>query len=223
MTVCAYCNTPLDPHAGHIWRRVVGWERKARGATRKSGSDIAAREPREEYACDRCIRRLQRGVSPTQTTFDERAFTVPYHYDPDAAGIVPEGVQILTVVAIDETTSKAGDPMWIVRLEDENRREVTEWIVQTPNIIDWKFKPLWQAAGLDWPKAATILDEQQLVDRQVQATIKHEETTQWGRQARIDGYVKPGEGTDVPFDATDFQPPPARATVPDDDDDIPFD
>jgi hypothetical protein len=155
---------------------------------------------------------------------------MPYNYDPDATGLVPEGVQIMTVTAVEETTSRNGDPMWIVRLEDQNRREITEWIVQTPNIIDWKFRPLWQAAGLEWPKAAAIIDEQQLVDRRVQATVKHEETAQFGRQARIDGYVKPGTNDLNPdqesFDTTDFQQQPARSGggygQDPGDDDIPF-
>ena len=154
---------------------------------------------------------------------------MPYSYDPDASGIIPEGVAILTVVSIDETTSRNGDPMWVIRLEDAQRREITEWVVQTPNIIDWKFRPLWQAAGLDWPKSAAIIDEQQLVDRQVQATVKHEETAQFGRQARIDGYVRPGTSDLNPdqaaFDTSDFQQPARTGGgygAPDDDEPIPF-
>lgn len=145
---------------------------------------------------------------------------MPFSYDPEAAGLIPEGVCILTVVAIDETTSSKGDPMWIVRLEDNQQREITEWIVQTPRIIDWKFRPLWEAAGLQWPQAAAIIDEQQLIDRQVQATIKHEESPQFGRTARIDGYVTPGT-SDIPdgqeaFATRDLQ------RVPNDDEPIPF-
>lgn len=151
---------------------------------------------------------------------------MPYNYDPEAAGLIPEGVHTLTITAIEETTSRNGDPMWIVRMEDRDRRELTEWIVQTPRIIDWKFKPLWQAAGLEWPQQATIIDEQQLVDRRVQATIMHEDTPQFGRQPRIQGYTRPGEG-DLPgqeaFDTTDMQPARAGAQYGQDaDDEIPF-
>lgn len=63
---CAECGDPIDPRSASTWRRVVGWERKAQATSRKSGSDIAVREPRDEYAHDRCIRLLQRGLAPGQ-------------------------------------------------------------------------------------------------------------------------------------------------------------
>jgi hypothetical protein len=153
---------------------------------------------------------------------------MPYSYDPDAAGLIPEGVHQLTVTSIDETSSRNGDPMWVIRLEDTQHRELTEWIVQTPRIIDWKFRPLWEAAGLDWPRQATIIDEQELIDKQVQATITHEETAQFGRQPRIQGYTRVGEG-DLPDGQEAFpvgdqrQPTPAGAQYGQDpDDEIPF-
>ena len=153
---------------------------------------------------------------------------MPYSYDPEAAGLIPEGVIVLTVTSIEDTHSKRGDPMWVIRFEDQQRREVTEWVVQTPNIVDWKFKPLWQAAGLEWPSAAAIIDEQQLVDRRVQATIMHERTEDFGTQARIQGYVKPGTSDVNPeqeaLGGDEFkpQPTPAGAYGPDDDEPIPF-
>jgi hypothetical protein len=61
-----YCSADVDPRSPSVWRRVVGWERKALGASRKSGSDIALREARDEYACDGCIRKIKLGVAPTQ-------------------------------------------------------------------------------------------------------------------------------------------------------------
>jgi hypothetical protein len=138
---------------------------------------------------------------------------MPYSYDPEAAGLIPEGLTTLTIVAIDETTSRNGDPMWVVRMEDPQRREITEWIVQTPRIIDWKFKPMWEAAGLDWPTGRAIIDEQQLVDKQVQATIAHERNPDYGTQARIQGYSKPGEG-DLPGQETfDVVPGPRPAVT----------
>jgi hypothetical protein len=63
---CYYCVNAIDPHHPTTYRRVMGWERKALGASRKSGSDIVLREPREEFACRTCIDRLKRGVSVDQ-------------------------------------------------------------------------------------------------------------------------------------------------------------
>lgn len=63
---CHYCGTDVDPLSRYTWRRVTGWELKASAASRKGGSDIAARESLEEFACHVCIRRRQRGVAPGQ-------------------------------------------------------------------------------------------------------------------------------------------------------------
>jgi hypothetical protein len=149
---------------------------------------------------------------------------MPYSYDPNASDLVAEGVQILTITSVDDGFSRKGDQMWTIRLEDPQGHETTEWIVLTPNIVDWKLRPLWEAAGLQWPGGAGILDENQLIDRQVQATITHERSQDFGTQARIQGYAKPGEG-DLPgqesFDTNGGgAKQPANATA--DDEEIPF-
>lgn len=64
--VCSFCDEPVDPLSRFTWRAVHGWERKALDPTRRSGSDIALREPREEWAHDQCVRRAQSGVAPLQ-------------------------------------------------------------------------------------------------------------------------------------------------------------
>jgi len=63
---CTYCGREVDPRAQSTYRRVVGWERKAFAASRRGGSDITLREPRDEYACPTCVDRLQAGVSVNQ-------------------------------------------------------------------------------------------------------------------------------------------------------------
>lgn len=65
---CALCGELVDPLDRHTWRRVVGWERKAIGQSRKSGSDIALREPRDEYAHAHCIRLYRLHVHVGQGT-----------------------------------------------------------------------------------------------------------------------------------------------------------
>ena len=59
---CVYCSEPVDPSHHTTWRRVTGWERKATAGSRRGGSDIVLREPRDEYACAGCIGLLQAGV-----------------------------------------------------------------------------------------------------------------------------------------------------------------
>lgn len=65
---CWFCGDPVDPAGRSTWWRIVGWEHKAAGPKRKSGSDIALREPRDEFAHDRCVRRAQAGVASGQET-----------------------------------------------------------------------------------------------------------------------------------------------------------
>lgn len=64
---CFYgCGRMLDPNDRFVYRRVVGWERKAGVPTRRGGSDITLREPLEEFACRICIDRIKDGTSPAQ-------------------------------------------------------------------------------------------------------------------------------------------------------------
>lgn len=150
---------------------------------------------------------------------------MPYTYDPDEAGIPTEGTHLMTVDTIDETTSSKGDAMWIVRLRTRDGLEAVDFIVHKPNIIDWKFRPLWEAAGLQWPAGRAILDEAQLVDRQVLVTITHERSRDFGLQARIQGYAPAAAGDLSPNGQTtldEFAQPAAATTTAGDDDDIPF-
>ena len=66
---CQFCGEPVDPLDKSTWRRIQGWERKAQGPTRRSGSDIALREPLEEYAHSSCIVLEKVGVGARQTGF----------------------------------------------------------------------------------------------------------------------------------------------------------
>jgi len=63
---CFYCREPIDPLDRSVWRRVVGWERKGFAESRRGGSDIVLREPRDEYACPGCVVRLQAGLPVAQ-------------------------------------------------------------------------------------------------------------------------------------------------------------
>jgi hypothetical protein len=63
---CFYCGEPVDPQARTTWRRVTGWERKAAASSRRGGSDIALRQPLQEWACMHCVDRLQNGVNAAQ-------------------------------------------------------------------------------------------------------------------------------------------------------------
>lgn len=65
---CHFCGSALDPLDGSTFQQVVGWERKAhtRSSGKKGGSDVYARERREEYAHMFCVERSRQGLSPLQ-------------------------------------------------------------------------------------------------------------------------------------------------------------
>lgn len=65
MVVCALCGSEFDEAVAY--RRVLGWERKARSdSSRKGGSDISLREYGDELACPICITRLKSGLNIAQ-------------------------------------------------------------------------------------------------------------------------------------------------------------
>ena len=61
--LCTFCHDPVDPSSRFVWRRVIGWERKAPGEGRRGGSDIALRERCSEFACNACISLHRRGLA----------------------------------------------------------------------------------------------------------------------------------------------------------------
>ena len=68
---CKYfddCGDRVNPNERAVWRRVLGWEQKGLGESRRGGSDIKLRVPvvPPEYLCDRCFDRLSSGLSPAQ-------------------------------------------------------------------------------------------------------------------------------------------------------------
>lgn len=63
---CAFCGRPVDPERRSTWRRIMAWERKGIGRTRKSGADVAARTYLDEWACDGCVDRTRHGVGLRQ-------------------------------------------------------------------------------------------------------------------------------------------------------------
>ena len=63
---CHFCGQEIDPDGMGVWRRVVGWERKATSSSRRSGSDITLRERQDDYAHTHCIDGAKRGLSPRQ-------------------------------------------------------------------------------------------------------------------------------------------------------------
>lgn len=59
---CHYCGESVNPAERTTLQRIVAWERRAVGDSRKSGRDILLREHREEYAHSHCVERLKLGV-----------------------------------------------------------------------------------------------------------------------------------------------------------------
>jgi hypothetical protein len=68
MTRCALCGRQIDPNAFGIYRQVTGWERKAKTAERRGGSDIVLRQPTGQHAHSFCVDRTRDGVNVNQET-----------------------------------------------------------------------------------------------------------------------------------------------------------
>lgn len=148
---------------------------------------------------------------------------MPIHVDPDQIGIMPEGVHRLTIDTIEQRISSSGNPMLVVDMSNPHGKTVTDWIVLRADLIEWKFRPLWEAAGLTWPQSATELDERELVDKTITATIIHQRRDGF-TNARVENYHPPGAPqSDLPGQES-FGLEPARVAAPANaiDDDIPF-
>lgn len=65
---CCICGEPADPLAFGVLQKVVGWQQKShtRASGKQGGSDIFARQPRDEYAHRHCVEQLRRGIAPGQ-------------------------------------------------------------------------------------------------------------------------------------------------------------
>lgn len=67
--VCIYCGHTVEPSHHGTFARVIGWERKGYGDSRRGGSDIVLREPVPDmFACQFCIDKLKAGVNVAQET-----------------------------------------------------------------------------------------------------------------------------------------------------------
>jgi hypothetical protein len=143
--------------------------------------------------------------------------------DPNSGGLIPEGTHQLTVNTLDMTESRKGDPMLVVELGDMQDRTVTDWIVLTPKVIEWKLRALWEAAGLTWPTETSDIDENELIDKTITATVIHQRRDGF-LNAKIDTYHPVGEpGSDIPDDQQAFAVnTPAAAPQNAIDDEIPF-
>lgn len=66
MTSCSLCSKPVDPSSRSTLQRIAGWERRAIGEHRRSGSDIVLRERVEEFAHASCVERAKLGLPAQQ-------------------------------------------------------------------------------------------------------------------------------------------------------------
>lgn len=153
---------------------------------------------------------------------------MPIHIDPHAAGLIPEGPHQLTIDTVEQQTSSTGNPMLVVDLSNPQGQTVRDWVTLLSDKLDWQLKPLWEAAGFTWPDQPTDIDETELIDKTVTATIVHRRRDGF-LNARIETYHPPGTPTtDAPTDQEAFklgdQPVTAgaRRYGQPDDDDLPF-
>ena len=62
---CSECKQPIDDRFHNYWTKVEGWERRrSAGGT----NHLAMRKQKDEFLCDACMRMLQRGLDPRQSS-----------------------------------------------------------------------------------------------------------------------------------------------------------
>jgi len=141
-----------------------------------------------------------------------------FSYDPrDAIRCLPEGDYQATVEEMQETTSKAGNPMLVVtyKVYATGRGEFSlkEYIVKQTT---WKLKQLAKAVNANFESGEVVQDE--YVGRNVVLSLGVEEDAEYGDKNIITA-VKAAVTRTPP---KKFNPLPPAATVPASENDIPF-
>lgn len=114
--------------------------------------------------------------------------------------LVPEGEQRLQCIAAERTDSRKGDPMLHVTLEypqNELAEEVHEYIMLPKADDDQKTAIRKKRALIELLDALGVRDYEQgfdvdeLIGKEGEAVIQHEESSEYGDNARIQNWVTP--------------------------------
>jgi len=65
LTKCVFCEQEVRPGSRLVYRRVIGWTRYRKGG---GANQITLPEVQDVFACDVCVEKRKRGISPGQAS-----------------------------------------------------------------------------------------------------------------------------------------------------------
>ncbi len=119
--------------------------------------------------------------------------------------LLPNGSYLAEIVSCEEKPSKAGNPMWSLRLviEEEVKASVFDHILLTSDFA-WKMKGLCDALGAPYDGN---LNPSDVVGHAVSVVVGTKNSEQYGKQNTIDSYIPKKQRAakdDDPFSDTPF-------------------
>jgi hypothetical protein len=136
-------------------------------------------------------------------------------------GVLPEGEYLARIADAKESTSKAGNDMLVLDFVVENGTwkgaEVRDWVVPGNPMGAGRLKVIMQAAGLPTPDGSFELRVEDLVDKRLEVSVRHE-AYEGSMKPKIKAYAKP-VGSDIP---TPLDPISNGTAAPAEDSNLPF-
>lgn len=120
---------------------------------------------------------------------------------------LPEGTYRALITKVDETTSKAGNPMWVYAISPaDHPTAVYPYYLLLEDRHLWKLRALLLAAGKDVPKKKVAVDPESIVGREIMIDLADDE---WeGREKSVIAGVfkceEPSQPALVPDGEIDF-------------------
>lgn len=89
---------------------------------------------------------------------------------------LPEGTYKAVIAKVDETTSKAGNPMWVYAISPvEHPTAVYPYYLLLEEKHLWKLRALLLAAGKDVPKKRVTVDPESIVGEEIMIDLTDDE------------------------------------------------
>jgi hypothetical protein len=101
--------------------------------------------------------------------------------------LLPEGVHLLTVLDCKEQTSKAGNPMVVLDLEERGGERLRDWLVVTPKTEGWVLHKVARILGREDTPDELDFSPAELIGRKVWGDVHHE-TYDGKTTARVKDY-----------------------------------
>lgn len=89
---------------------------------------------------------------------------------------LPEGTYRALITKVDETTSKAGNPMWVYAISPvDHPTAVYPYYLLLEDKHLWKLRALLLAAGKDVPKKKVAVDPESIIGKEIMIDLEDDE------------------------------------------------